>query len=324
MLKVIEPGLSTTVQDLGRDGYYHLGMPPSGAADQYSYQIGNILLGNPVNYAALEITLLGPKLEFYKKTMIVITGAPVSSYLNERLIPMWQAVEVKPGDVMSFKFNQLGVFSYLCVSGGIQVPEVMGSKSTYQTTGLGGFKGRNLKAGDEIDIGEPLPGVFKNVGKAIPSEFIPINEQEIQVRVVLGFASYLLTDEGVRTLLNNEWTVSTESSRIAYRCQGPSINIKNDETPFGAGSGFSNVVDTTYPLGGIVLPNSEEIILFLKDATTGGGFMTIGTVISPDLDLIAQLRPAAKIRFTAVTVNQAVQVRRERNKKIGLLEEILK
>jgi biotin-dependent carboxylase-like uncharacterized protein len=324
MLKVIEPGLSTTVQDMGRDGYYHLGIPPSGAADKYSYRIGNLLLGNPVNYAALEMTLLGPKLEFSKKTVIVITGAPVSSYLNEQPIPMWQVVEVKPGDILSFKLAQLGVVSYLCVSGGIQVPEIMGSKSTYKTTGLGGFKGRKLKDGDEIDIGEPLPGVFKNIGKTIPPEFIPKIDREIQVRVVLGFASYLLTDEGIRTLLNNEWTVSTESSRVAYRCHGPSIKLKKDETPFGAGSGLSNVVDTAYPLGGIVLPNSEEIIVFLKDATTGGGFMTIGTVISPDLDLIAQLRPTSKIRFNAVTVNQAVQVRGEKNKKISKLEEILK
>lgn len=324
MLKVLEPGLSTTVQDIGRDGYYHLGIPPSGAADKYSFQLGNLLLGNPVNYAALEMTLLGPKLEFSKKTVIVITGAPVSCFLNEQPIPMWQTVEVKPGDRLSFKFAELGVVSYLCVSGGIQVPEIMGSKSTYQTTGLGGFKGRKLIAGDEIDIGEPLPGVFKNIGKTIPPEFIPIINREIQVRVVLGFASYLLADEGVRTLLNSEWSVSTESSRVAYRCQGSSIKLKKDEIPFGAGSGFSNVVDTAYPLGAIVLPNSEEIIVFLKDAMTGGGFMTIGTVISPDLDLIAQLRPAAKIRFSAVTVNQAVQVRIERNKKLSKLEEIIK
>lgn len=324
MIRVIEPGLSTTVQDLGRPGYYHLGIPPSGAADPYSFETGNLLLGNPSNFSALEITLLGPRLEFGKKTVIAITGAEVQPSLNDQPIPMWQAVEVRSGDVLTFKFAKRGVAAYLCVSGGILVPEVMGSKSTYLTIKLGGLKGRKLQAGDMIEIGEPLPGVFKITGKFIPDEYIPGFESEIQARVVLGLSSYLLADEGVRSFLNREWTVSAESNRVAYRCQGPSIKLKVDETPFGAGSGFSNVVDTAYPVGGIVLPNSEELIIFLKDATTGGGFMTIGTVINPDLELISQLRPTASIRFLAVTMNQAFEARMEKQKKMQKLAERLK
>lgn len=324
MLRLVEPGLFTTVQDLGRNGFYHLGIPPSGAADKYSFQLGNLLLGNPVHYAGLEMTLLGPKIEFAKRTVINITGAPAVAFLNHRQIPMWENVEVQPGDILSFKFSQKGVRSYLCVSGGIQVPEVMGSRSTFITSQMGGLAGRKLKAGDVLEIGEPLPGVSKQVGRRVPPEFIPEFHQDINVRIVLGWASYRLSDEGVRSFLNGEWTVSTESNRLAYRFKGTTLRYGDFETPFGAGSGFSNVVDTAYPIGGILVTNSEEIIVLLSDATTGGGFMTIGTVISPDLDLVSQMRPNTTVRFVAVTVNQAVAARLEKKKRILKLGELLK
>jgi len=324
VLKVLEPGVHTTVQDMGRKGYYHLGMPPSGAADKYSFQLGNLLLGNPVDYAALEITLLGPRLEFQKRTVICLTGAPATAYLNHQQVPMWENIEVQPGDILSFTFAQQGVRTYLCISGGINVPEIMGSKSTYTMSRLGGYEGRTLRAGDVIELGEPLPGVFKLAGRRISTEFIPSFEKHINVRVVLGLASYRLSDEGIRSFLNGEWRVSTESDRVACRCKGPTLHYEQVETPFGAGSGFSNVVDTAYPIGGILVPNDEEIIVLLSDVTTGGGFMTMGIVISPDLDLLAQSRPTTTVQFVGVTVNQAIQARMDKKKKLLKLAELLK
>ncbi|MGE5704014.1 MAG: biotin-dependent carboxyltransferase family protein, partial [Clostridia bacterium] len=273
---------------------------------------------------ALEITLLGPRLEFGKKTVIAVTGAPVKVFLNRNEIPMWQNVEVNPGDVLSFSYVQGGVHAYVCISGGINVPEVMGSKSTYTQSSLGGFEGRKLQPGDVIDSGEPLPGVSKQVGKRIPEEFLPCFEKEIDVRVALGLASYRISDEGIRAFLNGNWKVSPESNRVAYRFHGPTLDFEPFETPFGAGSGFSNVVDTAYPLGGILLTNSQEIIIQLSDATTGGGFMTFGAVISADLNLIAQSRPSTLVRFSAVTVNQAYQARQENKMKLVKVADQLK
>ncbi|MET3287505.1 UNVERIFIED_CONTAM: biotin-dependent carboxylase-like uncharacterized protein [Brevibacillus sp. OAP136] len=324
MIRVLEPGLSTTVQDMGRDGYYHLGIPPSGAADKYSYALGNMLLGNPASFAALEMSLICPKLAFGKKTVIAITGAPVLAYVNEQEIPMWQNVEVRAGDILSFGHVAAGVHAYLCVSGGIAVPEIMGSKSTYAQSGLGGFHGRKLQKGDEVEIGEPLPGYARQVGKQIGEDALPVFPKELDVRVVLGLASHRISDEGVRAFLNEAWVVSSEANRVGYRFHGPSVHFEPFETPFGAGSGYSNVVDTAYMLGGILLTNSEEIIIQLSDATTGGGFMTMGVVISPDLDRIAQLRPTGIVRFHAVTVTQAYEARMAKKQKLLLVAEQLK
>jgi biotin-dependent carboxylase-like uncharacterized protein len=324
LLKILESGILTTVQDLGRNGHYHLGIPPSGAADRYSFQLGNLLLGNPVDYAGLEITLLGPKVEFMKRTVFNLTGAPVEAFLNNRPLPMWENIEARPGDILYFKFIKEGVRTYLCVSGGIQVPIVMDSRSTFTTCNLGGYKGRKLLAGDLIPIGEPLPGVLKQVGRRVNEEFIPEFKRKIDVRVVMGMISYSLSDEGVRSFLNGEWRVSVESNRLAYRLKGPPLHYENVETPFGAGSGFSNVVDTAYPLGGIMVTNSEEVIVLLNDATTGGGFMTIGAVISSDLDVIAQTRPDTIVRFMAVTVQQAIQERINKKEKLQKFAEMLK
>lgn len=325
MLRILEPGLETTVQDMGRNGNYHLGVPPSGAADKYSFLVGNLLLGNPVDYAGLEITLLGPKVEFRKKTVIAITGAPLEPYVNNEPIPMWENIKVQEGDVLSFaKLSKNGVKTYLCVSGGIQVPDILGSKSTYVLSHFGGYQGRKLEAGDEVPIGEPLPGVFKLVGKRVPPDFIPHFKNSNDLRVVMGLSSYRVSDQGVKAFLNTEWKVSLESNRVAYRYKGATLSLKDFEPPFGAGNSSFNVVDIAYPIGVIMVPNDEEIIVLLNDATTGGGFVTIGTVISPDLDVIAQSRPLSVARFLAVTVDQAILARRERQKKIMQLKELMR
>ncbi|MEB3101796.1 biotin-dependent carboxyltransferase family protein [Ferviditalea candida] len=323
MLKVLDTGLNTTIQDMGRNGLYHLGVPPSGAADKYSFQLGNLLLGNPVHYAGLEMTLLGAAIEFRKKTVIAVTGAPMDVYLNHGKIPMWENVKVEEGDVLSFKSAQSGVRTYLCVSGGILVPEMLGSKSTYSLNQFGAYIGKKLVNGTELGLGEPLPGVFKQVGKRIPPTYTPQFGDRVDIRVVMGLSSYRLSDEGIKAFLNTEWRVSAESNRVACRYKGATISYKKFEPPFGAGSGSSNVVDIAYPIGVLMVPNSEEIIMLLNDATTGGGFVTVGTAISPDLDKVSQSRPNSTTRFIAVTVDQAITARLEKKKKLLKLTELL-
>ncbi|WP_019120646.1 biotin-dependent carboxyltransferase family protein [Brevibacillus massiliensis] len=324
MLTIIDGGLQTLVQDLGRKEYYHLGVPPSGAADKYSYLLGNILLGNPHDYAALEITMLGPKIEVRKKTVIAITGAPVEVLHNGQPAPMWETISVQEGDIISFKAASRGVKTYLCVSGGIQVPDVLGCKSTYTLSHLGGFKGRKLVAGDDVPIGEPLPGVFHHVGKRIPDEFIPEFPASADIRVVMGISSYRLSDEGIKAFLDSEWRVGLESNNVAYRYTGARVAFKPLDPPFGTGSNSSNAVDIVYPVGAIMVTNEEELILLLRDATTGGGYVTIGTAINADLDLIAQSRPHATTRFLAVTVDQAIAARLQKKKRLLAVQDLLR
>lgn len=323
MLRIVEPGLETTVQDLGRYGHYHYGVPPSGAADKYSFIAGNLLLGNPPEFAGLEFTLLGPKIEFKRDSVICITGAQTEPYVNHRRVSMWENTKVNAGDILHFSPVSEGVKTYICISGGIQVPEVLGSRSTYLYSQFGGYKGRKLKCGDCLPVGEALPGVFKQVGKALPTSFLPVFSRFHEIRVMMGLSGTLISDDGVKSFLNSDWKVSTESNRVAYRFNGGSIGFRHSK-PFSQEADDANVVDMIYPIGVIMVPNEEEVIVLLNDGTTGGGFITIGTVISPDLDLIARARPLTAARFIGVTMDQAVEISRKKQKKLAYLADALK
>ncbi|MEW9676133.1 biotin-dependent carboxyltransferase family protein [Lentibacillus sp. L22] len=323
MLKIIEAG-STTVQDLGRFGYYYYGIPPSGAADKYSFMAGNILLNNPIDSAGIEIALFGPKILFAKETVISITGAPMTPYRNNRSIPMWENIKVNAGDILHFSPPEKGAKSYLCVSGGIQVPKVLESRSTCIKSGLGGFRGRNLKVGDKLPIGEPLPGVFERVGQSLHDKLLPDFREYIEPRVIMGISVGLISDEGIKSFLDTEWKISNESNRVAYRLQGSFVKFKTFRSPFGAGDSSSNVVDAPYPIGAVLIPNEEEVNVILHDGAIGGGFAMIGAVISVDLDEIAQSRPMQTIRFSAVTMSQALEARKNRQRKISELKDFCK
>ena len=324
MIEIIKPGLWTTVQDGGRVGQYHLGVPPSGAADKYSFMVGNLLVGNPVDYAALEMTLIGGTFKFKRKQIIALTGAPMETFLNQEPLSFWETYEVKEGDILTINSCVKGVKSYLCIAGGINVPEVMGSKSTYELSRIGGFQGRKLAVGDEIHINEALPGALNQIGKSLPNTYIPSFNQFQEIRVTMGLSGYLLDDEGLKAFLNSDWTVSHESNRVAYRYTGVKVSFAEQPFSFATGRNMSTVVDFAYPIGSIMLPNEEELIVLHNDATTGGGFVTIGTVISQDLDLIAQSRPLSKSRFITVTVDQAIQARLKRKQQLERIIELIK
>ncbi|MET1177221.1 biotin-dependent carboxyltransferase family protein [Peribacillus simplex] len=324
MIEIKEPGLWTTVQDMGRVGKYHLGVPPSGAADKYSFIIGNLLVGNPAEFASLEMTLLGGKFEIHRNLIIALTGAPMEAYLNHQRLSFWETHQVKEGDILTIKACQQGVKSYLSISGGIKVQDVLGSKSTYELSQIGGFYGRKLAVGDRIQINEPLPGASKQVGKSVPLEFVPTFDDFQELRVTMGLSGYLLSDQGLKTFLNSEWIVSHESNRVAYRYTGPSVTFTEQYPPFGAGTSFSNVVDFAYPIGSVMFTNEEELIVLHNDAMTGGGFVTIGTVISQDLDLISQSRPLSKCHFITVTIDQAIQARVDRRGNMEKLFSLIK
>jgi len=240
MIKVLKPGLFTTVQDAGRFGYYGDGVPPSGAMDQFSYSVANLLVGNDGNAAVLEITYMGPELEFQQDAVIAVTGGEIPPKINQVSMPMWQAVSVKVGDVLSFDFVKGGARVYLAIAGGIDVPVVMGSRSTYTPSAIGGFKGRALQAGDLLQVSGSQAARAK-VGTTIPFESRPVFSKHYEIRVMVGLCSYRLTEASKQKFLDIDWTVTPEADRMGYRFKGERLDFVPREQPFGAGSDPSNL-----------------------------------------------------------------------------------
>ncbi len=321
-IRVKSPGLLTTVQDTGRFGEYAIGMPPSGAMDVFSYQVGNYLVGNEEGAAGLEITYFGPELEFTEDTVIAVTGAEMPPKINGEEAPTWEALGVKSGDVLGFDYLRNGARSYLAVAGGIDVPLFMHSRSTYTLIGLGGYEGRALKEGDELGVGE-AGDRSDRLGMAVADQQIPRYSRETELRVIIGLASYRLTEESMEEFLGTTWTVTPDADRVGYRYRGGELKFVEREQPAGAGADQANVVDFGYPIGSIQVPGGVEPIVLMNDAVTGGGYATIGTVISADRDKLAQTKTNDKTRFRSVDLQEALAAREERRKQMAEIKEAL-
>lgn len=322
MIKVVKPGLQTTVQDKGRIGYYALGMPPSGAMDGFSFTIANLLVGNDENAAVLEAAYLGPELEFQNDATVAITGGDIPPKINGQQIPMWQAIDLKAGDILSFDFVKKGARVYIAVRGGLDVPVKMGSRSTYTLCGIGGYEGRALQEGDILTLGT-MKLKQPNIGIAIPEKFIPEFNSVHEIRVIIGLCSYRLTEESKQKFLDTEWKVTPDANRVGYRFKGESLDFVPREQPFGAGSNPSNVTDLGYPVGSIQIPGGIEPIALLNDAVTGGGYATIATIISTDLNKMGQIKSNEKVRFVSVELEEALEARKELVNSIAQVREIL-
>ncbi|MBT2551010.1 biotin-dependent carboxyltransferase family protein [Arthrobacter sp. ISL-65] len=305
------PGLATTVQDQGRKGHYNVGIPQSGSMDQYSAELGNALVGNTAREAVLECTYLGPVLTTDSDAVIAITGAPVEVKVNGEPQPQWSRLILKAGDQLSFGVIQGGTRYYIAVQGGVDVPEVLGSRSTYSLGGIGGFKGRKLEAGDVVPVGAPLNGGKLPQAESVPEEFRPVYPKEQEVRIVLGLYDHRLTEEGLGNLLNEEWKVTPVADRMGLRYSGPGVKWKERDQPFGAGSDPSNIVDAGYAVGSIQIPGGTQPIILHRDAVSGGGYAMVGTVISADMDLVARAAPGTATRFVAVSLTDALEARRD-------------
>jgi biotin-dependent carboxylase-like uncharacterized protein len=254
IIRVRQPGLLSTVQDTGRFGEYALGMPPSGAMDVFSYEVGNYLVGNQEGVAGVEITYFGPELEFTEAALIALTGAQMPPKINGEEAPMWEALEVGEGDVLSIEYLKRGARCYLAVAGGIDVPLFMHSRSTYTLIGLGGHEGRALQEGDELEVGEAPRKAEGQVGKRVDEEHIPTYSDETELRVIIGLASYRITEESMEEFLSTTWTVTPDADRVGYRYKGGELKFVEREQPAGAGSDPANVVDFGYPIGSIQVP----------------------------------------------------------------------
>ena len=302
--KVLTPGAFTTVQDLGRFGYQRLGIPVSGAMDRFAFQVANLLVDNAPGAAALEITIVGPRIEFLGQTRIAITGAQMGMTLNSEPVSGWQSIQVKPGSVLDIHQVTSGCRAYLAIHGGIDVPLVMGSRSTYVGARIGGFKGRALKTDDIIKSGG---GTRLDVSRRLPKEWVPAYPDKVVLRAIPGPQDDFFK-EGLTTLFTSEFMVTATADRMGYRLQGPAVNSL-DHMP-------SSIISEPSVPGGIQIPaDHQPIVLFLEQ--TVGGYVKIATVISVDLGYLAQAVPGDTICFESVDLETAHRIYAKETTRLG-------
>ena len=307
---VIEPGPFSTVQDRGRWGYQQMGLPVSGALDSMAFQTANLLVGNPENAAAIEFTVVGPQLAVMQEVDIAVAGADMQMKLNYKPVENWRTIRVKPGDLLTFQSVKTGCRAYLAVTGGIDVPEVMGSRSTFTGAKLGGYRGRPLRKGDILESG---PGRLLARPRTVPEAHIPAYSDRVMLRAIPGPQDDFF-QEGLETLFGSEYTVSGKADRMGYRLEGPAVVQKE-------GAPQSIISEPTMP-GGIQVPADHQPIVLLVEQTVGG-YTKIATVISTDITRIAQATPGDTFRFERVDVEEAHRLYRRQQEKMDALAELL-
>ncbi|MEH6988659.1 biotin-dependent carboxyltransferase family protein [Cytobacillus firmus] len=326
MIKVLKPGLLSSIQDLGRTGYQKFGVIASGAMDPFSHRMANLLSGNEENDPALEITMMGPTLTFEEDTLISICGGDLSPSINGQPIRTWRSVFVKKGSELKFGGCQKGCRAYLAVSGGFNVPEVMNSKSTYLRAGIGGFKGRALKAGDMVETGKPslqslkmkdylskqlLDKVFVENDWGIASKLIPETVGNPEIRITRGRQFDLFTHESRLQLFNHAFEVTAQSDRMGYRLKGPALAL----------SEHAEQISEAVNFGSIQVPPDGNPIVLLADRQTTGGYPKIGQVAAVDLPLLAQAKPGDALRFVEISNKEAQQLLIKRELKLKELKQ---
>ena len=319
-IKVLNPGLATSVQDLGRPGYYHLGIPISGGMDRFSLRCANMLVGNDEGDAVLEAVFMGPELEFDADALVAVTGAEMTPKVDGEAQSTWTSFEVKAGQTLSFDFLTAGARAYIAISGGIDVPIALGSRSTYTLGALGGFEGRNLAAGDVVPVGS---GNGK-AGTSIAADLRRMPGNPAELRALPGIYNHRITRDADERFFADTWKVASEADRIGYRFNGGTpMEFVEREQSFGAGSDPSNIVDSCYPYGSIQVPNGSEPIVLHRDAVSGGGYFMLGCVISADMDLIGQMQPNTPTRFVKVTMDEALAARKQRAEQLDRIRSSL-
>jgi antagonist of KipI len=300
-------GLLSTIQDCGRNGFQRFGMPVSGAMDTFSLHLANLLVDNPICAAAIEATLICPEIAFSSDGAIAICGADSGATINEKPAKMFETIFVKNGDVLRFSTLQSGCRTYISFAGGIEVPEIMGSRSTYIRAKTGGLDGRALLSGDILSLGEISTKVQP---KKVPKEFIPDYSSNMPIRVVAGPEAKSLDFTGIRDFLTTEYKVTDQSDRMGLRLDGLPIKSKN---------GNHDIISAGISPGTIQLPGNGQPIILMADRQTTGGYLRIANVITADLHRIAQLKPGDMIRFQEIKLEKAHEILAERK---ALLEKI--
>jgi len=304
-INVIRPGLLATIQDLGRVGVQKYGIIVSGAMDQLSLRMANLLVGNGQDEAAIEITLYGTAFTFNHDHLIAITGGDLQPTLNDAPIPMWRPILVKKGSTLTFNSAVSGCRSYVAIAGGFNVPKELGSKSTYMRAKIGGFKGRALKKGDvlEIDCLSDRNQLFVEQFQSIhsyPTWYINHSEfysfQQIEkIRIIKGSEYEFFNEKSKQSFTNDHYQLTLEADRMGFKFEGQPLELNQAREFLSEG--------VTY--GTIQVPANGQPIILMADRQTTGGYPKIGQVISADLPKLAQLQPNHQVTFEIVSIQEA-------------------
>ena len=310
MITILDAGPQTTVQDLGRIGQLRHGIPPSGPVDRFAFVIANRLVGNVDGAAALECTLIGPRFEVDAACAIAVTGADMPVTVNGAEAPRWATIALDTGDVVKLGAARAGVRSYVAFSGGLDVPLVLGSRSTYVRGRMGGLEGRALRKGDALSS---LPSRPVRPRRVEPGA-VPDYRSAQPIRLVLGPQDDRFTDAGIRALLGSPYEVLPQSDRMGARLRGPRIEHARGH----------DIISDGIALGSVQVPGDGQPIVLLADRQSTGGYTKLATVCSSDIGRVGQARPGQSLRFQAVGVAEAHRLLRESDAVLGAVvrEEI--
>jgi antagonist of KipI len=290
---VIKPGMLTTVQDSGRWGFQSRGVPVAGPMDPRSHRIANALVGNSRDAAGLEITLLGPELEFESERLVAVTGAEFDVTLDGRAVPLYAPFIASSGARLKFGTRHRGARAYLAVAGGIATPPVLGSRATHVISAMGGVDGRPLRVGDR------LPLFAASVSTAARAPFVrirPLPDREARVRVMEGPQREYFSENALDVLQSAPYTIRQDSDRMGFRLQGPTLTHARG----------ADIISDATPLGVLQVPASGQPILLMADRQTTGGYPKIATVITADIPIAGQLAPGDTIQFVVCTAQEAL------------------
>lgn len=302
-IRVLKAGMLTTVQDLGRNGYQSQGFSVAGVMDVRSFKIANLLLDNPENEAVLEFTLIGPTLQFTSDTIIAITGGDFQPTVNGKPVEMYTAVYMKRGDILKFGSARTGSRGYIAFSSYLDIPVVMGSRCTNLKSKIGGYKGRKLK--DEDYIGFRIKRRYLPFFLSRKLDLDEFDEEEVTLRVVMGPQDSMFTKQGIRTLLSETYTVTSDFDRMGCRLEGPFIASKNG----------SDIISDGIAFGSIQVPAHGKPIILLADRQTTGGYAKIATVATVDIPKLVQRKTDHTVRFKAITIEEAQKLYLEEEKQ---------
>ncbi len=306
-LKIIQPGILTTVQDYGRIGYGQFGVPAAGVMDRLSMELANILVGNDRKEAVLEMTMMGPTLEAKSNIVIAITGANMNPKVNGNEVNMYETIYLNKGDILELSYTENGCRAYMAVYGGFDLPVIMGSKSTYLRAKIGGNNGEKIKANDILNINEAKN---KYIGtRKIPRKKIPSYSNELTLRVILGPEEDYFTKEGIDTFLNSEYVLTKQWDRMGLRFDGPQIKHKDG----------ADIISNGINFGAIQIPGHGRPIIMMADRQTTGGYTKIANIISVDLPYVAQLKTGNRVRFESITIDEAHELIKVQEKGVDQL-----
>ena len=300
-LEVLRAGLQSTVQDQGRFGYAHLGISSSGAADNFSLTIGNILVGNPKHYAGIEMTIIGDKYHFKSDAFVALTGSEFEAELDNKSIPFWKRLQIKKGQILDIRSTKNGARCYLCVAGGINIEDVMGAKTTHLTSGIGGLHGRILKNLDELEFG-PLDDLIKPIKKVNDS----ITTDTKIIKVTKGVQWPWFDKNQKNKLFQHQYQVTKLSNRMGLRLIGNAIKTKKGNEITTAG----------ISLGSIQIPGDGQPIISFVEHQTTGGYPIIANVVSADIRKVGQLKAGDCFQFELISFSSAEKLKVDQEKFI--------